>query len=235
VLWEKVTDRTKHGKIDLKTRRNDYTYLQGNKDDEEFVSHVRNEAILGTKIGMESLYRFFQTYKKRGWEHDTLLIVTADHGKIFSKGKIWYGYHNDEEVARVPLLIHFKDLRGTDNRLLETIDITQTILEFFGIDEKLSESACSVLSRTKKNIVTTLTTSSKLRKERFLNVYESNHKYTFNIFNKQLNSFTVSEVKGFDEVLLGNPLRHLKSAGFNFKEIIKQHRLNVQVPSNFIH
>lgn len=222
-LWEIDTDRDNVEEIRKNMYDQNFVYSQGNEEHEKFVDFSRDQYRRKIKIGTDSLYRFFQTYKNRGWKDDTLLIITADHGKMFSKGKIWYSYHKDEEVARVPLVLSYKDLRGTDDRLSETIDISQTILEFFGIGEKLSKSAYSLLEKPEKDIVTTLTNTSHIRKEMFLSVYKASHKFAFNVYDHKKISFTVSEVNGFDEVLLADARQRLDSAGFSIEDIINQH------------
>ncbi|WP_374032733.1 sulfatase-like hydrolase/transferase [Bdellovibrio bacteriovorus] len=63
---------------------------------------------------------------------DIVMIVTADHGSISQKGKLWYGMHNDEEVARVPFLVmgagHFINEKNYDS-----IDIMTAIEDILNL------------------------------------------------------------------------------------------------------
>jgi len=117
--------------------------------------------------------------------------VTADHGKIFDRGKIWYGFHPDEEVVRVPLLILGLESGKQDDRYAETIDLTQTILERFGVTEKLSPNAFSILGPDpRKLLVSSITNACYSRKEQFLVVYRGNLKYVINIYPGVEQSFS---------------------------------------------
>ncbi|MEM2323860.1 MAG: sulfatase, partial [Candidatus Bathyarchaeia archaeon] len=82
---------------------------------------------------------------------DTTIIFTSDHGfylgehNLIGKSIIMGGYHGlaplYEEVAHIPLLIRFADKLGLDggikiDALVQTPDITATILELAGIEGK---------------------------------------------------------------------------------------------------
>jgi len=181
-LWENLEVKSKEDEIEKNIRSNDYTYEE---KDSWIVKQWGTKYNDRVRDGIKSLKIFYDAYKKRNWDKDTILIITADHGKIYSKGKVWYGYHNEEEVTKVPFLIHDDNLIGVDTRLGETIDITQTILEYFHIKERLSDKAICITGDNRKQFVTTITTYSKKREEQFLNVYKfrkkSIVKYVFNL------------------------------------------------------
>jgi len=82
---------------------------------------------------------------------DTTIIFTSDHGfylgehNLIGKSIIMGGYHGlaplYEEVAHIPLVIRFADKLGLDggvkiDALVQTPDITATILELAGIEGK---------------------------------------------------------------------------------------------------
>ncbi|MGH9857596.1 MAG: sulfatase-like hydrolase/transferase, partial [Acidobacteriota bacterium] len=64
--------------------------------------------------GQKKLSDFLQECKKRNLMQDTLFIVTADHGEMAARGRLWYGYHPEEEILRVPMAIFFKGSAGVD-------------------------------------------------------------------------------------------------------------------------
>lgn len=152
-------------------------------EDQPFVDHWEKIYWRSVALGMEGLHSFYHHYQAKGWDEDTLIFMTADHGTIFSEKKIWYGFHNDEEVTRVPLLLLGHERRGRDHRLCETIDLTRTILSHFGAKIDPGSKARSLLKNPDpdKDRVTSLTRPSFLRNEFFLNVYEGKNRYVFNL------------------------------------------------------
>ncbi|MEK9145367.1 MAG: hypothetical protein AAB339_07145 [Elusimicrobiota bacterium] len=157
----------------------DYAY---GPERREFVSRLKDRYERSLDLGLKAARAFRRRYHDSGWDKDTLLILTADHGTMFSGGRIWYGFHPDEEVARVPLLLFGKGLSGEDGRLAETIDITQTLLSAFGIRERLAPGAISLLDeRARKPLVTTLTRPSSVRPEFFLTVYAPGSRHRLNL------------------------------------------------------
>ena len=201
----------------------DYTYTV---EDKRVVGVLREKYRKSVQAGTQSLKKFYDIYKQMGWDKDTLLIVTADHGKMYSKGKIAYGFHNDEEVARVPFLVHWQNRVGKDDRLGETIDITQTVLDFFQVKEKLSENALSLLSDEKKKRVTTLTRHSLKKKKWFLNVYQNSQKLAVNLFpgNFDIQKETFSGY--FDTATEGKGPISPDSLDFNLKKMLEEYGIH---------
>ena len=195
----------------------DYTYL---KEDAWAVDVLREKYRQSIRQGSQSLKAFMQEFAEQGWQEDTLVMVTADHGKILSKGKIEYGYHNDEEVTRVPLLVQWKGQKGIDSRLGESVDLPQTFLEFFDIEQKLSPEAVSLLGEDKKTRATSLTTWSHKRKEWFLNVYEGEHRYVFNLYPGNTSMRKEKIQSPYKTVRVGEGKKALAGAGFDLKEIL---------------
>lgn len=62
---------------------------------------------------------------------DTVVVLTADHGTIYSKGRLWYTYHPNREVIRVPLIVFDSGRKGKDGQLLTTPDLSRAIDNFF--------------------------------------------------------------------------------------------------------
>ena len=195
----------------------DYTYA---KEDAWAVDILRDEYRDSVRQGTRSLQKFLQAFRENGWHEDTLVLVTADHGKIMSRGKVEYGFHNDEEVARVPLLVMWQDRKGIDERLGESIDLPQTVLEFFQIEGRLSPHAVSLLGEAQKPWTSTLTTWSFKRKEWFFNVYQGGHRYVFNLYpkNTSVRKEKISGLYRTQRVPMKAPLS--AELGFELKEVL---------------
>lgn len=204
-------------------KHQDYTYTE---EDNRVVEILREKYRKTVQAGTRSLKKFYDIYKQKGWDKDTLLIVTADHGKIFSKGKIAYGFHNDEEVARVPFLVHWQNRVGEDDRLGETIDITQTALDFFQVEQKFSENAISLLDDKKKKRVTTLTRRSLKKKKWYLNVYEDGQKLSINLFSENLKIQKEAFSGYFDTVAEGKAQTTTDSLDFNLNEMLEDYGIH---------
>ncbi len=99
------------------------------------------------------LGEFWDHFKAMGWDKDTAVILTADHGCSFENGKIWYNYSTDEATLRVPLIFHYQGRTGTVSmRLCDTTDVTATILDLFGIPDRPSPSAVPLTSGEGKGV-----------------------------------------------------------------------------------
>lgn len=130
---------------------------------------------------------------------DTVVIVTADHGSMYTKGRFWYGYHPSEEVIRVPLLIFNAGRTGQDDRLVSTLDINASVLGFFGLSRD-SDSGQSVFDADlARDSTTTLTMRSDRNKEWFLVISEAKRKYQVNLHPEGRGETVVLRLDGYDE------------------------------------
>lgn len=80
------------------------------------------------------LNEFFDKLKKEGIYNKTVIIITSDHGEEFMEhGSIDHSQLYDETL-HVPLILKIPDLSGFKvDGLVESIDITPTILSLLGI------------------------------------------------------------------------------------------------------
>ena len=62
---------------------------------------------------------------------DTVVVMTADHGTMYSKGRLWYSYHPNRENVRVPLVVFDPGMKGKDDQLLTTPALSKAIDKFF--------------------------------------------------------------------------------------------------------
>ncbi len=103
----------------------------------------------------DSEVRFFDEHFRRafeqsGWGHDTLVIVTADHGEGFAEhGLHGHGGSLYAEVLDVPLLFHFADGRGAGRRIIERVshlDVLPTLAQLVGLAPPRAATGVSLLS-----------------------------------------------------------------------------------------
>lgn len=78
-----------------------------------------------------------ELYRRFGWERDTLLVITADHGEeMMEKGFYGHGLSLYNTVIRVPLLFHFpgsrRVLAGPVAAEVSTLDILPTLGSLLG-------------------------------------------------------------------------------------------------------
>jgi hypothetical protein len=154
--------------------RNHYSY---GPHHQAFVDRAKRTYLDDVQKLDAGLGEFWDRFKAMGWDKDTAVILTADHGCSFENGKIWYNYSIDEATLRVPLIFHYQGRTGTVNmRLCDTTDVTATILDLFGIPDRPSPTAVPLTSREGKNV----TVSSGLyEKGKHFFVFVGPEKYIF--------------------------------------------------------
>lgn len=96
----------------------------------------------------QQLGRLFEYLEKEKKLEDTLVILTADHGESLTEHGIYWAHRGlYEEVVKVPLILRHPSLlpqRIVDS-LVQTVDITPTILDFLGIKLKEDLDGVSLL------------------------------------------------------------------------------------------
>jgi len=219
-LWEQSEEDEKLEQIRQEMYETEYRY----KPNQEWaVRNWEEEYRESAQRGLEGLKAFYDVYRRRDWDRDTLFILTADHGRMFENGKVWYNFHPDEAVARVPLIISGVDQRGTDERLFETVDLTQSILSIFGVEEKLFPEAVSLLNPlAKKMQTTTITHPSKLRNEIILNIYSGQRKYMVR-FHDEIKGINDCYVEGFETICPPGSEKAIQQLPFDFLKILRQY------------
>jgi phosphoglycerol transferase MdoB-like AlkP superfamily enzyme len=90
------------------------------------------ETILYTDQAMSN---FFHLAKKEPWFKNTLFIITADHTSPYSYNK---KYKNKVGRYAIPLIIFSGDslMQGTNNKIVQQIDIMPSILEIINFNKK---------------------------------------------------------------------------------------------------
>ena len=177
-------------------RDNDYRY--GPELEPLAEKHRRGLTLSMADLGVH-LTDFMAALAADDTLRDTVVIVTADHGSMYAKGRFWYGFHPNEEVTRVPLLIFNAGRTGRDDRLVGTLDIGASVLGFFGLARE-SESGHSVLAPGPGRARThTLTLRSDRNKEWFLVLSEAARKYRVNLHPGGRGETATLRLDGYDE------------------------------------
>ncbi len=99
-----------------------------------------------------SLKRFFETIRDDPWFENTLFIITADH----TARSLSSYYQNRIGDYAIPILYYHPgnpDLRRTDNRLTQHIDIMPSVLDYIDIDDSFISFGRSVFSEQNDRFV----------------------------------------------------------------------------------
>jgi hypothetical protein len=176
--WESAAPRTERERLAAQIKKNDNRY---DPEAEWYAAELRAKTAHYTDVLAERIERFFVRARAEGLLDDTLIILTADHGHMFDRGRFWYGFHPDEEVARVPMVVFGGGEPGLDEEPRETIDITRTLVEYFGGNEGPDARATSLFEPAGKEYTVTGTLRSEMHKEWFVVLSARDRRYVCNI------------------------------------------------------
>ncbi|QHT72022.1 sulfatase [Rhodocytophaga rosea] len=105
--------------------------------------------------------KIWQTIQEAGIENNTIIVFTADHGDLLGAHGSWNKQQPYEESIRVPFLVHYPALFGTNGKtspiLLNSPDIMPTLLGLSGLPIPKSVEGVDfsgVLKGTKKDNIT---------------------------------------------------------------------------------
>ena len=177
-----------------RARKNDFKY---HPEDEPYVEPVRRNFELSMDRSGERILEFLSAASKEGLLENTLLILTADHGEMADRGRIWYGFHPEEEVVRVPLIVFRGGDSGIDDRMCETRDLVKTIAEFLDARTAPDASSCSLFGSEARTSIASVTMRSDVNKEWFVVLYRGSWKYVANIHPKSDGTITRFLLDGF--------------------------------------
>jgi hypothetical protein len=169
-----------------------------------------------------------------GLSENTLLIFTADHGSIYADGRVWYGFHPNEEVLRVPFVVFGAGVSGEDDRLLESIDIVQTFIDYFGRTRRLHPRARSIFETTPKPLTTSVTLRSDINREWFIALYKKNKKYLFNVHPEGDGKSLLQNVEHFEVKTIAKGAKVIRSIADQLAKVLADYRIaDGEVHPNF--
>ena len=180
-------------------RVNDYRY---GEEYEVVARRRRGKTLVTMGVLGRHLQAFQEALAADEAIRDTTVIVTSDHGRMFRKGRFWYGYHPNEEVVRVPLIVLNGGAAGIDDRYFATPDLAESVLAFFDVPAGLDPRALSIFdSRTHRSVASATLRSDK-NKEWFLVLIRDGRKYQVNIHPEGDGKTRILDVDRFDETLI---------------------------------
>ena len=107
-------------------------WYQPKEDRQEHLISAYDSEINFVDQHLEEMYKLF------GWDKNTLLVVTADHGEgLWDHGKMGHGNSLYREEIQVPLMIYLPepapDMSRRPKALVSTIDILPTVRDIIGL------------------------------------------------------------------------------------------------------
>ncbi|MGI9452476.1 MAG: alkaline phosphatase family protein [Geminicoccaceae bacterium] len=97
----------------------------------------------------DAIGRLIESLKASGQYHDTLIVVTADHGEMLGDHWLWGKECFYDPAFHVPLIIRDPRRRGTAGQVVgaftESIDIAPTLLDWLGEEAPLGFNGRSLL------------------------------------------------------------------------------------------
>ncbi len=132
---------------ELRNSRPYYLYIHYNDPHEKYTPrspwyHKRDDPLEDMKSAYDSEIsytdeNFREIYELLGWNNNTLLILTADHGEEFGEhGGRGHGRTLYREVIHVPLIIYLPPGERVHRRVaahVSTLDILPTIQDYLGL------------------------------------------------------------------------------------------------------
>ncbi len=181
------------GDATTKIRANDYRY---EPDYEPAAENLRRNTMRSILQQGEYIRDFIEALRKDPALSETVVILTADHGAMYAKGRYWYGYHPNREVVRVPFIVFDKGPKGTNAELFGTPQITAAIQEFY----KASSTAGSFDLKGKADgPVISLTLSAHVQKEWYLVATYPDKAYWMNLHPEGSGMTREMEINGYDQ------------------------------------
>ncbi|MCH8996893.1 MAG: sulfatase-like hydrolase/transferase [Proteobacteria bacterium] len=229
--WDQAVPKGNEGEVTEKARTRDYRY---DAEDEWYAERMRyKQDLVAETVGLK-IQRFIEAMEADGLSENTLLIFTADHGSIYADGRVWYGFHPNEEVLRVPFVVFGAGRTGDDGRLLETIDIVQTFIDYFGGKVRLHQRARSIFETTPKPLTTSVTLRSDINREWFIALYKGDRKYLFNLHPEGDGKSLLQTVERFEVKTIAEGPKVVRSIAAQLAEALADYRIaDGEVHPNF--
>jgi len=167
--------------------------------DMSFAAYMRQKYAERTELYGRRVWTLVNWLQAEGLLDRTLLVVTADHGSIAERGRVWYGYHSDEEVTRVPLILLGAVPAGEVHTIVDTMDLSKTLSAYLRLTGEWTPEGRSLLSEEfGERPVAVASLPADGRQEWFLTIYAEGKKYRFNLHRAGGGEAVAAALSGFD-------------------------------------
>ncbi len=183
-----------------------------------------------------------EAYKEFGWDRNTLLIITADHGEgLWDHGKMAHGNSLYREEIQVPFIIRFpkgvKPSRITTN--VSTIDILPTIRDYMGFSGKTGYSGVSLMKLIKgeaadykkRFIFSYLFKKIRHKVEYKAVIYKDLHYMSYLSDKEELYNFKMDKFEKLNHIL--KSLKTAKILKFKFEDFKKRSKKYLRRSENY--
>ncbi len=159
-----------------------------------------NKKKIATAQSLEkSLDEFIDKVKQNSLLNDVEIIITADHGYMTAKNKLSYGFHNDELVVKVPLII-FNNKKEINDSNFFTLDLVSYILNNYGLSSnKLYEYATPLKGDKREFPIFTISRPGQYYKKWMLSYYLGNKKFEINLHKNGKGEFNYYTIDNFEQ------------------------------------
>lgn len=178
-----------------KIRANDYRY--GPDLEPVVASRRKTTRSLAHRQGAY-LEEFFSALHADPVLKNTVVVLTADHGSIYGKGRVWYGFHPNREVVRVPFFVIGSNSQGRHSQLFSTPAVTKAVSEFYTSEARGEFMPAGV----NNGPVFSLTLNSDVQKEWFLVATYPRKAYWMNLHPKGPGETMHIRIDGYRETVV---------------------------------
>jgi predicted AlkP superfamily pyrophosphatase or phosphodiesterase len=160
---------------------------------------INKKKIAAAQSLEKAIDEFIAEVKQNNLLKDVEIIITADHGYMTAKNKLSYGFHNDELVVKVPLII-FNNKKEINSSNFFTLDLVSYILSNYGLDsKKLYKYAVPLTSEKREFPTYTISRPGKFYKRWMLSYYLDNQKFEINLHKKGKGEFNYYTIENFEQ------------------------------------
>ena len=197
-------------------KKRDMTYDQ--KFEARCIADINKQKIAAARLLEIGIDDFISKMKQNKKLDNVEIIITSDHGYMTAKNKLSYGFHNDELVVKVPLII-FNNKKETSYKNFFTLDLVSYILNNYGINPKKLYKYAVPLTQEKREFPTyTISRPGKYYKKWMLSYYLDNQKYEINLHKKGKGEFNLYTLNNFEQNIKSKNLNNENI--YNFKKVL---------------
>jgi hypothetical protein len=170
--------------------------------EESLVSELRQRDAREIVSVADCLSEFLAAVRQDESLRNTTILVTADHGFMYGKGRLAYGHHPNQDTIKVLCAAFGPDeTPRVDERFFSTPDLTAGILDYFHIAFPTESGAQSIFgSGPGRDRVTSITAKNDQANEWWLVVVDKKTKHCFNLHPQGSGQAVAYATNSFDSV-----------------------------------